>query len=106
MKALTAIASMVGLGLAMSSLASPAEAGDWSIGIGISVPGVVVVPGSVYQPAPPAYYVPASPPGYVVQPPYYAAPYPPQYVVVPPSYGWDYGRRHHWRHHDEDDDDD
>ena len=106
MKALTAFVFAVALGLTMSAIASPAVAGDWTVGIGVSVPGVVVVPGSGYQP-PPAYYVPAPPPEYVTPPPYYAAPYPPQYVV-PPTYGWHY--YHHWRrwrhhHHDDDDDD-
>jgi len=105
MKALTAFASTIALGLALSSVASPAAAGDWSVGVGVSLPGVVVVPGPVYQP-PPAYYVPAPPPEYVTPPPYYAAPYPPRYVV-PPSYGWDYHHRwRHWRHHHDDDDDD
>jgi len=103
-RALIAITGTVGLGLAMSTVAGPAQAGDWSVGIGIGLPGVIVVPSQpVYELPPPAGYVPPPPPAYVVVPPYYAPPYPPP-VVVPPYY--DGG--HYWharRHHDEDEDD-
>ena len=41
MRALIAITGTVGLGLALSTVAGPAKAGDWSVGIGIGLPGVI-----------------------------------------------------------------
>ena len=44
MRALIAITGTVGLGLVMSTVPGPAKAGDWTVGIGIGLPGVIVVP--------------------------------------------------------------
>ena len=104
MKTLPALAATIGLGLA--ALAPTAQAADWSIGIGIGLPGVVVVPAAPAYPPP--QYVPAYPPGYAPPPPYYVAyppgyyrpAYPPGYSGPPPYYG-----RHGWHHHHHDDDD-
>ena len=106
MRALIAFIATIGLGIAMSAVALPAKAGDWSVGIGISLPGVIVVPSEPgYGPPPPSgYYVPPQPPAYVVVPPYYAPPYPIQ-VVVPPYYDGGY-YWHPRRHHDADKNDD
>lgn len=103
MRALSTLASVIGLGAIAASLASTAHAGDWSIDVDVGVPGfVVVAPPPVYIAPPPRYYRP----GYY--PPEY---YPPRYYRPPVA---DYDRdedgyRHHrgWHHrHHEDDDDD
>ena len=103
MRPLATLTAVIGLGIAATSFASPAHAGDWRIGFEVGMPGVVVVaPPPAYVPPPPRYYYP---PGYY---PYY----PPEYYG-PPVYreggyreGHDYDRgwhRHH-EHHDDDDD--
>ncbi len=99
MRSVTAIAAMVGFGLALAAHTPAARADGWSIAIG--VPGVVVVPpGPAYGP-PPAYYEPPYPPSY--EPPPYFGRY----------YGGYYGGamdRHYgppaWVRGDDDDDDD
>jgi hypothetical protein len=94
---------VTGLGAVATSLAPTARANDWSVGIGIGLPGVVVVsptPG-YYAPPPPRYYVPAYyPPGYYYPPRYYRPP------VDDDGYEGDYHRHHeeHHHHHEEDDD--
>ena len=103
MKLIPTLGTALGLGLAAAAPA--AHAADWSIGI--VVPGVTVVePAPVYVPPPPRYYVPGTPPGYVVSPGYYG-PYGPTPVYVPPP-RWDYDHGWHrgWHHHHHDDDDD
>jgi hypothetical protein len=70
MKLIPTLGTALGLGLAVAAPA--ANAADWSIGIGIGVPGAIVVaPDPVYVAPPPRYYVPRVPPGYVVSPGYY-----------------------------------
>jgi hypothetical protein len=106
MKLISALGTAAALGLVAA--APTAQAADWSIGIGIVVPGVTVVaPAPVYVPPPPRYYVPRIPPVYVVSPGYYG-PYIPAPVYIPPP---DCDHDHRWhrgwhrRHHDDDDDD-
>ena len=103
MKLIPALGTALGLGLAVAAPA--ANAADWSIGIGIGVPGAIVVePAPVYVAPPPRYYVPRVPPGYVVSPGYYG-PYGPAPVYIPPQ-GWDRdGDWHHWHRHHHDDED-
>jgi hypothetical protein len=100
MRALSTLTAVIGLGAAATAFGSTAHANDWSIGIGIGLPGVVVV-------APPPVYL--SPP-----PRYYESPYPPQYYAPgyyrPPLIGYyrypDYDRHRHRHHHEHDDDED
>jgi hypothetical protein len=104
MKLISALGAATVFGLVAA--APTAQATDWSIGIGIVVPGLTVVaPAPVYVRPPPRYYVPRNPPVYVVSPGYYG-PYVPVYIP-PPDWdhdrGWHRGR--HGRHHDDDDDD-
>jgi hypothetical protein len=107
MKLIPALAMTVGLGLAAGAPA--AQAADWSVGISIGVPGVVVAPPPVYV-APPGYYAPEAPPVYVLPPGYYGPYVPPPGYVVAPGYARDYDRDYYrhpgWyrRHHEDDDD--
>ncbi len=107
MRAMYSLAAVTGVGLAVAAFAPDAKAGDWSVGIQIGIPGVVVAsPPTEYYVPPPRYYVPRPEyvPGYYEPPPvrYYRAP-----VLV---YGGEHGehwRHHGWhhRHHDDDDED-
>jgi hypothetical protein len=101
MRTLYSFSAVVGLGLAAAVLAPSVQAHDWSVAVGIGLPGVVVVsPPPAYVSPPPVYYVP---PEYV--PGYYA---PPRYYRPPTVIGyWDRDRdyyrhrewhRHHYRH--------
>ncbi len=111
MRTLYSFGAVIGLGLAAAALAPAAQAADWSVGVSIGVPGVVVVsPPPAYVPPPPAYYVPPSyTPGYYT-PGYYP---PPRYYRPPVVVGYwdrdgDYWRHrewwhHHHHHHDDDD---
>ena len=97
MRALYSLFAVVGLGVASAALAPSAHAGDWSVGIGIAVPGVVVAPEPVYVP-PPRYYAPRPVyvPGYY-DPDYYAGGYyaPPRYYRPPVVvYGHEYYHDH------------
>jgi hypothetical protein len=110
MRALSALTAVIGLG-AVGLLAAPAHAGDWSIGVGIDLPGAVIVaPGPLYVRRPqsyyrPPYYSPYYSPDYY--PPEY---YPPPRYYRPPGYyqpGRYYrspegGEGGHWRHRHED----
>ena len=106
MRTLNSFGIVVGLGLAAAALAPSAHAADWSVAVGIGLPGVVVVsPPPAYVRPPPGYYVP---PGYV--PGYYP---PPGYYQPPTVIGYrdrdgDYYRHrewhHHYHHHHDDDD--
>jgi hypothetical protein len=109
MRTLYSLSALVGLGVAAAALAPSAHAADWSIGIGLGVPGVVVV-------SPPPAYVVAPPPRYYVPPSYVPGYYPPPpgYYQPPTAIGYwdrdgDYWRhrewRHHHHHHDDDDED-
>lgn len=102
MGTLTTLTAVIGLGAVATSLAPTARANDWSIGVGIGLPGVVVVsPAPVYIPPPPRYYVPPYyPPGYY-PPGYYRPP-----VIGYDGYEDDYGRHRHRHHRHKDDDDD
>jgi len=101
MSTLTSLTAAIALGAAGASFAQATHAGDWSIGIGVSVPGVIVAePPPVYVSPPPRYYAPpAAVPGYYYPPGYY--PPPPAYygpaVVGHDGYVDVYGR-YHWRH--------
>jgi hypothetical protein len=104
MRTLYSMVAVVGLGVASATLASNAKAADWSVGVGVGVPGVVVSAAPVYVP-PPRYYEPAPvyAPGY-----YYARPryYRPPVVIDGDDYyrhrEWEW-RHHHHHHHDDDD---
>jgi hypothetical protein len=102
----TALPAVIGLGAVAIMLAPSARADDWSIGVGLGLPGVVIVqPAPVYGP-PPRYYVP---PPYYYTPPYYYAPgyYRPPLIGYG-EYGDEYVRdhgRHHRHEADEDDED-
>jgi len=102
MRTLYSFGAVVGLGLAAAAVAPSAHAADWSVDVGIGLPGVVVVsPPPVYVPPPPRYYVPpAYVPGYYAPPRYYR---PPVYIYED---GYDRHRGWHRHHHHEDDDDD
>jgi hypothetical protein len=105
MRALACLSALICLG----ALAPAARAGDWSLQIGIGVPGVVyAAPGPVYA-SPPVYYSP--PPAVYYRPPYYGyyhpRYYPPAYYRAPVVgyYGYaDHHRRYHERGHDDDGD--
>jgi hypothetical protein len=104
MRALSTLTAVIGFGVVATSLASTARADDWSIGVGIGLPGVVVIaPAPIYVPPPPRYYGPTYyPPGYY-RPGYYRPPvvdYGGGYVD-----GYDRHRDRHHRHEDDDDDD-
>jgi hypothetical protein len=106
MGTLSTLTAVIGLGAVASSFTPAAHASDWSIGVGIGLPGVVVIsPTPVYVPPPPRYYGPGYyPPGYY--PPEY---YPPEYYrppVVDDGDEDDYERHRHRHHRHEDDDDD
>src|SRR5690349_20644607 len=103
MRALYSLVAVVGLSVASAALAPSAQAHDWSVSVGIGLPGVVIAsPPLAYVP-PPRYYAPRpvyvpgySESGYYVPPPrYYRAP-----VVV---YGREYCRERGWHHHHHDD---
>jgi hypothetical protein len=83
MRAFATLMVVTGFGAVVTILAPCARADDWSIGIGIGVPGWVVAPPPVYVEPPPVYVAPPPryyvPPGYL--PGYY---YPPGYY--PPGY--------------------
>jgi len=109
MRTLYSFGAVVGLGVAAAVVAPGAQAADWTVGVGISVPGVVVV-------SPPPAYVP--PPRYYVPPPYAPVYYPPVRYYQPPvvagywhrgywDHDGDYWRHREWRyhHHHHDDDD-
>ncbi len=103
MRTLYSMVAVVGLGVASATLAPNAKAADWSIGVGIGLPGVVVVsPPPEYVP-PPRYYAPA--PVYV--PGYYGPPryYRPPVVIDEDGYYRHREWHHHHHHHDNDDDD-
>jgi hypothetical protein len=103
MRTLYSFGAVVGLGVAAAMLAPSARAADWSVGVGVSVPGVVVVaPPPAYVVAPPPYYVPP-----VYAPGYY---YPPVRYYQPPvvagywhrgywDHDGDYWRHREWRYH-------
>lgn len=107
MRALSTLIAVAGMGVAGAGLSQTAQAGNWSIGVGIAVPGIVEVePGPAYVYTPPPVYYP--PPGW----------YAPRYVYPPPYYyyrppvvagGWSrdgYEHRHgEWHHHHEHDHD-
>ena len=107
MSTATSLAAVVALGVAAASFTPATHAGDWSIGIGVSVPGVVVTaPPPVYvSPPPPNYVPPAVVPGYYYPPAYY--PPPGYYGPAMRGYDWyvDAYGRYHWRHRHDDDDD-
>jgi hypothetical protein len=98
--------AVIGLGLAAAVLAPGAHAADWSVGVGIGLPGVVVVsPPPAYGPPPTGYYVPpAYVPGYYPPPGYYQPPR----VIGYWDHDGDYYRHREWHrhHHHHDDDDD
>ena len=81
MSRVTPLTAAIALGAAAASLAPVTHAGDWSIGVGVTVPGVVVT-------TPPGYYGPA--------------------VVCYDGYVDAYGRYHcrHRHYYNDDDDDD
>ena len=97
MRTLYSMVAVVGLGVASATLASNAKAADWSVGVGVGVPGVVVST-PVYAP-PPRYYEPAPVyvPGYYARPRYYRPP-----VVIEHGYYHDREWWHHHHHHDRD----
>jgi hypothetical protein len=95
MRTAYSFAAVVGLGVGAAGLATNAQAADWSIGVGIGLPGVVVA-------APPPAYVVAPPPAYYVRPGYREVYYPPVRYYHPPGY-WErrdeYWRHREWEHH-------
>src|SRR5882757_7490388 len=102
MRALSTLTAMIGLGAAAASFTSTARANEWSIGFGISLPGVVVIaPAPVYVPPPPRYYAPPYPPTVYYPPGYYRPP-----VIVGSGGYIDYDHYRHRHHRHEDDDDD
>ena len=109
MRTVTSMTAAIALGAAAASFAPVTHAGDWSIGIGVSVPGVVVTsPPPLYvSPPPPSYYAPPAPvPGYSYPPGYYPPPgYYGPVVVCNDGYVDAYGRYHCRHQHDDDNDD-
>jgi uncharacterized membrane protein len=106
MSALSTVYAVIGLGTASALVVPAAHADNWSIGLSVGLPGVVVVaPAPVYVSPPPRYYVPPCPPRGYYSPGYYP---PGSYrspVIV--EYGGDRDyERHRGRHHRHDDDDD
>jgi hypothetical protein len=105
MRTVTSLTAAIALGAAAACLAPATHAGDWSIGVGVTVPGVVVtVPPPVYASPPPRYYAPpAAVPGYYYPPPGYHGPA----VVCDDGYVDAYGRYYcrHWRDNGNDDND-
>jgi hypothetical protein len=102
MRALYSVVAVVGLGVASAAFAPSAKAGDWSVGVQVGLPGLVVAsPPPDYYVPPPRYYAPRP----VYEPGYYAPPryYRPPVVVYEGRYCHDRGW-HHYRHHDRDDD--
>jgi hypothetical protein len=106
MSTLTTLTAVIGLGAAATSLAPTARANDWSIGVGIGLPGAVVIsPAPVYIRPPPRYYVPpAYSPGYYSPPGYYPPGYYRPPVVGSDEYVDGYGRHRHGHNRHEDDD--
>lgn len=117
-RSLSALAASAGVALVLLTAGGAAQAhgANWSVGIGIGLPGVVLGGGpTYYSPPPPAYYVPAPRPVYYDPPPpvvygpppppvYYRPPRPVYYapapvVVGPPSYGGYYYRENYRRGH-------
>ncbi|HEY6922625.1 MAG TPA: hypothetical protein VI653_04090 [Steroidobacteraceae bacterium] len=98
MRTLYSFGAVVGLGLAAAALAPSAYAADWSVAVGIGVPGVVVVsPPPAYVAPPPTYYVPPpEAPGYYYPPPRY---YRPPTVIGYWDRDRDYYRHREWHHH-------
>jgi len=96
MSRVTPLTAAIALGAAAASLAPVTHAGDWSIGVGVTVPDVVVTaPPPVYVSPPPPYYAPPAPaPGY----------YGPA-VVCHDGYVDAYGRYYCRHRHDDDNDD-
>ena len=98
MRALSTLAAVIALAAVATSLASTAHAEDWSIDVGIGLPGLVIIaPVPVYVPPPPRYY----------HPPYYPPEYyPPGYYrpTAPDDAGYveRYDRHRDWRHRHED----
>lgn len=114
MRAVYSLGAIVGLGMAAATIAPPANAHDWSIGVSIGVPGVVIAAPPGYAPGPPPGYYQAPPgyyqprPGYYVAPTYgpgyyYSAPegyyYPPLHYNYRPHPDWDRGYRYREWHH-------
>ncbi len=68
---LSALAASAGVALVLLTAGGTAQAHgvNWSVGIGIGLPGVVVGGGPTYYAPPPAYYVPAPRPVYYDPPP-------------------------------------
>jgi hypothetical protein len=102
MRTVYSFAAVVGLSVGAAGLATNAQAADWSVGVAIGLPGVVVV-------SPPPAYVVAPPPTYYAPPAYREVYYPPVRYYHPPGY-WErdeYWRHREWehRHHHHDDDD-
>ena len=92
----TSLTAAIAIGAAAACFAPTTHAGDWSIGVGVTVPGVVVTaPPPVYVSPPPRYYAPpAAVPGY----------YGPG-VVCSDGYFDAYGRYYCRHRHDDDNDD-
>ena len=110
MSKVTSLTAATAIGAAAVFFAPATHAGDWSIGIGVTVPGVVVTaPPPVYVSPPPRYYgPPAAVPGYYYSPGYYPPPgyYGPT-VVCYDGYVDAYGRYYcRQRHGDNDNGDD
>ena len=107
MSTLASLTAAIALGAAAASFAPVTYAGDWSIGIGVSVPGVVgTSPPPVYGSPPPRYYAPpAAVPGYYYPPGYYPPPgyYGPA-VVCYDGYVDAYGLYRCRHRHDDDND--
>ena len=76
MRTVTSLTAAIAIGAAAAYFAPMAHAGDWSIGVGVTVPGVVVTaPPPMYVSPPPRYYAPpAAVPGYYYPPGYYPPP--------------------------------
>jgi hypothetical protein len=108
MSTVTSLTTAIAIGAAAACFATATHAGDWSIGVGVTVPGVVVTaPPPVYVSPPPRYYAPpAAVPGYYYPPGYYPPPgyYGPA-VACHDGYVDAYGR-YYCRHRHEDDNDD
>ena len=108
MSRVTSLTAAIVLGAAAAFFAPVTHAGDWSIGVGVTVPGVVVTaPPPVYVSPPPRYYAPpAAVPGYYYPPGYYPAPgyYGPA-VVCYDGYVDAYGRYYCRHRHDDDNND-
>ena len=108
MSTVTSLTAAIAIGAAAACFAPTTHAGDWSIGVGVTVPGVVVTaPPPVYvSPPPPNYAPPAPAPGYYYPPGYYAPPgyYGPA-VVCHDGYVDAYGRYYCRPRHEDDNDD-